>query len=703
MRSNGLAAFFTPKSVAVVGASREPEKIGHTIYKQLKLNQQRGVLRANVYPVNPFLDEIDGDRVYKSVAEIEYNVDLVVVAVPAAVVPKVVREAAESGVKAAVVVSGGFAETGNDLLQQELRKIVENSSIRIMGPNTVGIIDLYSGVDTFFIKEFKKSADGVTYRNILYPRPGNVSLVSQSGALATYFVDSLAEKKGGLRAVACVGNQIDVKTEELVSYFADDDLTKVVAVYVEGLSHGRRFLNEILKARRRGKIVVVLKAGRGKATARAAYTHTASLVGEYDTFLGAVRQSGAIAVESVRELVDVSYAVSMQNPPKGSRLLVLTNAGGFSVMASDIAEMNGLELPALPEESVARLIEHRQAGRIPPIVVPNNPLDLSGSATPEAFEKAYEAVVHVGDIHVLMPLNTPPAMDETVVEKLAKLAKKTEKTVLACNASSSEYAALFRRLFNEKGIPVFHDLEDVLRVAGLLAKHYVPVRSQFPEIPPAADKPAKPLERNIVVELLQRYGVATVDEKIVHSVEEAVAAAKRVGFPVVMKLASEKVSHKTDIGGVILNVGSEEEVAKVYQKLEVVAKRANVLDEGIAVQRTETGLEIILGAKHDGVFGPVVTVGLGGIFAELLKSYSVMAAPLMEEEAKYMLRNLAHSELLKGFRTIPAADLNALSKIIVNFSKIVVENPNILQIEINPLMVNGSRITAVDFRALRIA
>ncbi|MEM4573831.1 MAG: acetate--CoA ligase family protein [Candidatus Caldarchaeum sp.] len=703
MLSDGLNAFFTPKSVAVVGASREPEKIGHIIYKRLKLNRQRGLLRSDVHPVNPFQDEIDGDKVYKSITEIEDDVDLVVVAIPAAAVPKVIREAAESGVKAAVIVSGGFAETGNDNLQQELRRIVENSNLRIMGPNTVGIIDLYSGVDTFFIKEFKRSSNGATYRNIVYPRQGNISLVSQSGALATYFVDSLAERNGGLSAVACVGNQIDVKTEELVSYFAEDDRTSVLAVYVEGLSEGRRFLNGILKARRRGKTVVVLKAGRGRSSARAAYTHTASLVGEYDTFLGAVRQSGAIAVESVRELVDVSYAASMQKLPKGSRLLVLTNAGGFSVMASDLTEINGLELPTLPEQNVAKLVEYRQAGAIPSIVVPNNPLDLSGSATPEAFEKAYQAVAEIGDVHVLMPFNTPPGMDETVIEKLAKIAKTTDKTILACNVGSAEYAVLFRRLIAEKGIPVFRDLEDVLRVAGLLAKHYTPVRNEFQEITPAADKTSKPVERAAVVKLLREHGIDTVKERIVYSVDEAIDAAREIGFSVVMKLASEKISHKTDIGGVILNVSKEEEVVRSFERLQAVAAKAGVLTDGVAVQKTEHGLEMILGAKHDAVFGPVVTVGFGGIFAELLKSYVVMVAPVNEEEAKYMLQNLEHSELFKGFRNLPAVDVESLAKTVASFSTIIAEDPAIHQIEINPLMVSGSQSTAVDFRALRIA
>ncbi|MDW8063165.1 MAG: acetate--CoA ligase family protein [Candidatus Caldarchaeum sp.] len=696
---NGLSAFFKPASIAVAGASREPEKIGHVIYKQLKQNKEKGLLAADIYPVNPYVNQIDGDKVFKGFGEIGKPVDLVVVAVPASFVPDVVKDAAENGAKAAVVVSGGFSETGNDRLENALRQIVQTSNLRILGPNTVGIMDFYTGVDTFFIREFKTSLNGGSLKNMAYPKPGAVALVSQSGALATYFIDAFAERNGGIRAVACVGNQVDVKAEELVSFFVEDELTKVLAVYVEGVADGRSLLNHVLKARKLGKQVVVLKAGRSKTTEKAAYTHTASMVGEWDVFVGAFRQAGAVVVESVKELVDVAYAASLTNFPQGRRLLVLTNAGGFSVSSSDLAELNGLELLQFPEDVIEGLVSLRSSGKIPPIVVPNNPLDLSGSATPEAFEASYGLLSGLGDIHLLMPLHTPPAMNESVVEKLVKKAKAVHKTVLVCCPGSSEYAALFRRLFSENDVPVFRDLEDALRVAGLLAKTITPQRDSFPHVRSAAAGSAKPMSRSALISLLRENCLEPVDEIIVFRESEALKAAREIGFPVVMKLASEKVAHKSDVGGVVLNLSGESQVVEAFRRLMNLAAKLGVEGDGLVVQETFKGLELIVGGKNDRVFGPVVTVGLGGFFTEALRDTVSLVAPAEPHEVKTMLQYLKHKQLLYGFRNIPPADIDTIAKAVTNFSNIIIKNPNITTIEINPLTISHKKAKAVDFRA----
>ncbi|MCS7109901.1 MAG: acetate--CoA ligase family protein, partial [Candidatus Caldarchaeum sp.] len=673
--------------------------IGHVIYKQLKQNKEKGLLAADIYPVNPYVNQIDGDKVFKGFGEIGKPVDLVVVAVPASFVPEVVKDAAENGAKAAVVVSGGFSETGNDQLEKALRQIVQKSNLRVLGPNTVGIMDFYTGVDTFFIRESKTSLSGGLLKNMAYPKPGAVALVSQSGALATYFIDAFAEKNGGLRAVTCVGNQVDVKVEELVSFFVEDELTKVLAVYVEGVADGRSFLNHVLRARRRGKQVVVLKAGRSKTTEKAAYTHTASMVGEWDVFVGAFRQAGAVVVESVRELVDVAYAASLTNFPRGRRLLVLTNAGGFSVSSSDLAELNGLELQQFPDEVVEGLQSLRNMGKIPPIVVPNNPLDLSGSATPEAFEASYALLSGLGDIHLLMPLHTPPAMNESVVEKLVKKARTVDKTVLACCPGSSEYAALFRRLFSENGVPVFRDLEDALRAAGLIAKTHTPSRGSFPHVRPAAAGSAEPMHRPALISLLRENGLEPVDERIVFRESEALKAAYEIGFPVVMKLASEKVAHKSDVGGVAVNLSGESQVVDAFRKLMNLAVELGVDGDGLAVQETVKGLELIVGGKHDRVFGPVVSVGLGGFFTEALRDTVSLVAPAEPQEVKAMLQHLKHKQLLHGFRNIPPADIDTIAKAVANLSNIITQNPNITTIEINPLTTSHKKAKAVDFRA----
>ncbi|MDW8083931.1 MAG: acetate--CoA ligase family protein [Candidatus Caldarchaeum sp.] len=623
-------------------------------------------------------------------------------AVPAHVVPEVLREAADSGVKATIIVSGGFAEAGNRDLDAALKEIIRSSNIRVMGPNTLGVLDLHTGVNTFFIPEFKNYSGTQAVSSVVYPRPGSISMISQSGALAGYFVEALAERNGGLRAVACVGNQVDVRVEELVSFFAEDELTKVLAIYVEGIVDGRLLLNQVLKARKNGKTVVVLKAGRSKTTEKAAYIHTASMVGEWDVFVGALRQAGAIVVESIRELVDAAYAASLTKLPMGREILVVANAGGLSVLSSDLAEVNGLELPRLPDEAVEKLLRLKKSGLIPPIVVPNNPLDLSGSATPDDFEKAYETVSHIADIHLLIPLHTAPAMNEGVVEKIFRISRNAGKTVLGCDVGTSEYASLFRKLISQMGIPVFRELEDVMRTARLIAKNFTPSREFFPSFKPLHAVPANPVPRHEVVSLLRRRGVEVAKEIVVFDEHEAVHAADEVGFPVVMKLATEKLAHKSDFGGVVLNLSSKQQVVEAFRRLMTLAVKQGVHNDGVAVQEAVSGLELILGIKFDSVFGPVVTIGLGGFFAEALGDYVSLVAPVMEDEVKAMLRHLRYSKLLyQGFRNISPADINSLASTVVSFSKIVTENSHIVEIEVNPLIVNGRRCVAVDFRALR--
>ncbi|MEM4401166.1 MAG: acetate--CoA ligase family protein [Candidatus Caldarchaeum sp.] len=699
---SGLDFFFNPGSVAVAGVSRDESKIGRVIYDRLLENKRAGLLQADLYPVGASGGEIRGARVYRSLDEIGSGIDLVVVAVPAAAVPDLIVDAGRCGVRAAVVVSGGFSEAGNHMLDRRLREAVAVSGVRVLGPNTVGVLDPYTGVETFFTKPVKPFSDGKYARTITYPPQGGVALISQSGALAYFIIDSLGERNAGLRAAACVGNQVDVNIAELVGYFAEDRLTKVVAVYVEGLDDGREFLNEVLRARRAGKQVVVLKAGRTAAGGRAAYTHTASMVGEWDVYYGAFRQAGAVVVDNVRELVDVAFTASLQRPPKNRKAFVLSNAGGFSVMASDLAAIGGLELPHLPEDAVARLEHLKQSGILPAIVVPSNPLDLSGSATPQAFEEAYKALSGEFGIHLLMPFHLPPAMDDTVVERLSNLAAASGATVVACDAGGSEWALRMRRLFVERGVPALSSVEDAVRALCLYSQAYTPSRSGFP---PAQlrEGEVSPIPRAQLHELLERYGLETAGEKVVFDEAEAVEAAERIGFPVVMKVASYRLPHKTDVGGVVVGVDTAEAVVKTFERLSSLAHRLGVGDEGVVVQETVKGVELLLGAKTDRVFGPVVTVGVGGVFTELVRDFITFVSPVDEEEAGMMLAMLRSSRLLAGFRNLPPADPHHLTRAIASFSRILYENPSIHQLEINPLMVLGSIIKAVDFRGLRTA
>ncbi|MEM4303406.1 MAG: acetate--CoA ligase family protein [Candidatus Caldarchaeum sp.] len=699
---NSLEAFFSPSSIAVVGVSRDPEKIGRVVYERLMANRESGVLRAEVYPVNPTVAEIMGRRVFASISDINESIDLVVVAVPASHVPQIISEAGRNNVRAAIIASGGFSETGNIHLTQLLKEIISSYRIRVLGPNTVGVIDNYTGVDTFFTRPLKPFSNGRPARSITYPRRGNIAIVSQSGAIAYYFIDSLGERGVGLRAAACVGNQVDVSLSELVGYFSNDALTAVIALYVEGVDDGRKFLNEVLKAVRAGKHVIVVKAGRTDIGRKAAYTHTTSMVGEWEAFVGALKQAGAVVVESVQELVDVAVALSLQKPPKGNRLAVLTNGGGFSVMSSDLAQATGLEIQPLPNHLAMELESLKKMEKIPAIVVPANPLDLSGSATPETFAEAYRVVSASGlyDMHLIMPFHFPPSMDETVIEKVAAIARNSGAMVVGCDTGSSEWAVAVRQLMVQNGIPSYRNMEEALKVLSTLAKVLKPARREFPIFKPQNGRGQRPLTRDEIYHMLRKYDVPVVKEKVVYSEDEVWDTAEEMGYPLVMKIGSQRLAHKTDVGGVVLGINSSQQAVQAFRKLSELAARLGVEKDGIAVQGMVYGLELILGSKIDPVFGPVTMVGLGGVFTEAIRDFVTFVAPLEYDEAGTMMDMLRFSNLFKGFRNIPPVDRKKLQKTITSFSKIVFENPSITVLEINPLIVAGDKITAVDARGM---
>ncbi len=703
MRRGELDTFFNPRSIAVVGVSRHPDKIGRVIYDRLLSSRRQGVLRAEVYPVNPELSELYGHRVFSSLSEINQEVDLVVIAVPSSLVPQTVLEAGEKGVKAAIVVSGGFSEVGNDQLTESLRRAIKQSGVRVLGPNTVGVMDAYTGVNTFFTREVKAFSDGRNAQSFIFPGRGSISIVSQSGALAHYILDTLGERGAGIRAVACVGNQIDVSIPELLSYFANDALTSVVAVYVEGVGNGRELLNRFLELRRNGKQVVVLKAGRTLAGKRTAYTHTASMVGEWETHIGAFKQAGAIVVDNVKELAEVSLALSLQKPPRGRRLAILTNAGGFSVIASDLAQASGLEVIQLPEDSVEKMERLKGEGRIPPVAVTTNPVDLSGSADSAAFEEAYKIVSESGvfDMHLLMPFHVPPMMDERVVSKLAEVARASGATVVGCDTGDTEWSVTMRTLMVKNGIPAYKDMEDAIRVLTLISDVFTPSRESFPVYEARSSEALEPIVREDLLELVSKHGIQAAREEIVFTEDEAVEAAERIGYPVVMKIASEKIVHKTDVGGVQLGITDRAQVLRAFNKLTSIAEKLGVRERGVVVQETAQGVELILGSKIDETFGPTVTIGIGGVLTEVIRDFITLVSPVQEDEADYMLNRLRLSKLLDGFRGYPPVDREALRKTIVNFSEILVENPSIAQLEINPLMAYGERIVAVDIRGWR--
>lgn|GEM_PF-156991 len=706
-KMDDLRYLFNPASIAVVGVSQNPSKIGSIIYQRLVKNKSLGILKAEVYPVNPKISSLNGVKVYPSISEIKDNIDLVVIAIPAEAVPEILREAGEKKVKVAIIISGGFAESGRVDLDEILRKTIHDTGIHVVGPNTIGILDPYSGVDTFFLPRFKPMSDGRMAESLPDVTPGNVAVISQSGALSEIIMDCLKVSGIGIRAIVCVGNQVDLSIENFLKYFSTDPLTKVIAIYIEGVKDGRRFLNALIDASTK-KPIIILKAGKTEIAGRAAYTHTASMVGRIEVYRGAFKQAGVIEVEDMEEMIDVVKAFSMMNPARGRKLFILTNAGGLAVISSDLATRYGLIVPNMPEEIREQLEELKNKRLIEQIVVIQNPLDLTAQGTSETFEEVYRIVASSKffDLYLLMPSHQPPTVDDTVINRLFRVSKEYDCSAVVCEYGESEWSRHIRDKFDQLGIPSYPDVRRALRVLSALTAYRKPKNKRY-EYPRETNKikwldylEDGPLDYEDAVKLLNHYGLEApktlkiINEEELHNVNE------KLSFPLVMKIFSRRITHKTDIGGVIIGLKTCSELTDAFRMLKKRVSEIGLEWEGVIIQEMVRGVELLLGSSYDLTFGPTVTFGIGGVFTEVLRDFSVRVAPVDPTDALEMINELKMKKILEGFRDLPSINLEKLAEKISEFSKITWENPSIRQLEINPLIALGDRFIAVDVRGL---
>lgn len=701
--NESIEAFFNPKGIAIVGVSSDPSKPSSAIFKRLLENKEAGLLRAPLYPVNPKYKEIDGHKVYPSVSAIEGDVDLVVISIPAELTPGVVEDCGRKGVRAAVVISGGFAEAGRRDLEEKLVSTARKYGMRVMGPNTIGLLDPYSGVDTLFLPRRKRLSTGEELESLPEPRPGNLAIITQSGALGEIIMDTLNESGVGIRALIGVGNQADLGVEEFIEYFAEDERTRAILLYLEGVRDGRRFMKSAHKASKK-KPIIALKAGKSSAGAKAAFTHTASMVGDIEVYRGMFKQVGIVEARDIEELVDFGKAFSYLDPPKGKRLLVLSNAGGAAVLASDIAPQYGLQLPAVGDEEARRLEELKGRGAILPMVVISNPLDLTGSATNEAMIEAYRALAFSDkfDMHIVIPTHQPPTIDERVIQGIADVAKEAGKPVVGCEMGESEWSKLFRRLMDGAGIPSYPTPERAVRALyGLtLYRRKEAIDLELAEEDRLTWLPRGEMDMETASRVLEEYGIRVPESGFAGTPEDASRIAEMIGFPVVLKAKVAGISHKTDIGGVVVGLENGRDVERAFKEVSRRVSAAGFSFQGAYVQRLVSGVEIILGSVRDEQFGPIITVGVGGVYAELLRDISVRVAPVSKEEALEMLNEIKLKKLLEGFRGMEGVDKGELAELIARFSRILPENPSIEQMEINPLMGRGRELYAVDVRGL---
>lgn len=467
-----MDTFFNPKSVAVVGASNNIHKAGHVIFKNFAENERRGVFKGKLYPVNLREDKILGYRSFRLLSDIPSEIDLVVIVTPAATVPEVVSDAAEKGVKSVVIISAGFSEIGNHSLQDSIVSVAKENDIRVLGPNCLGVFDTITGVDMLFLPETKILISGDEF--IATPRPmaGQIAIMTQSGAFGVSALDYLTGRQMGVSKFVSFGNKCDVAEAEMLTYLLHDERTWVILLYAEAIEAGREFMKVADKVTRR-KPIVAFKSGRTDAGARAAVSHTGAMAGSDKIYDAAFAQVGVVRVQNMEEFFDVGKAFAFQPPALGNNIGILTDAGGPSVMAVDECESNGLTIRRFSEEVLQRFEDLKQRGKLPRFATTANPVDITGSATSEMFERSAEIFLDASEIDglIVLGLHHTPALQEDFVDRIARLTERTTKPVVACDIGETEMAMFIRSRFEKYGIPAYSSPEDASRaIAGLV--HY---------------------------------------------------------------------------------------------------------------------------------------------------------------------------------------------------------------------------------------
>ncbi len=469
-----ISFFFNPSSIAVIGASRNPEKPGHVILKNLIENRRRGLLKCQIYAVNPNIKEILGVKCYASIKDIPEPVDSVVIVVPAKIVPRVLEECGEKGVKAATIISAGFSEIGNVALENRVKEIALKHGIRIIGPNCLGIFDAYTGIDTIFLPPTKVLRDGRELVSAPRPKPGFISMISQSGALGNAALDYMAGENIGINKFVSYGNKIDVDESDLLEYFLDDPNTRVVIMYLENIKNGRRFIEVASKVSLR-KPIVVLKAGRTGAGAKAAASHTAALAGVDEIYEAAFRKTGVIRAYNMEEMFDVAKALTYQPPARGPNIAVLTDGGGAGVMAADEIELLGMRVTDLSDQTLEKFSEFKRKGVLVPFAVTDNPVDITGSATTEMYDISLRILLEDPKVDgvILIALHHIPGIPdlEEFIEKLTKTSWSYNKPVTVCVIGGSEAAVYIREKFDERYLPAYPSPERAVKAMYALVKY----------------------------------------------------------------------------------------------------------------------------------------------------------------------------------------------------------------------------------------
>jgi acetyltransferase len=699
--SHPLDPLFLPKSVAVIGASERPGSVGRSVLWNLLSSPFGGT----VYPVNSKRSNVLGIKAYPSVTELPEKVDLVVVTTPADSVPDLIHESVECGIPGGIVISAGFKEFGEHgkELERQISKIIQGK-MRLIGPNCLGVMNPIRGLNATFAHTVA--------------RPGNVAFISQSGALCTAVLDWSLRENVGFSAFVSIGSMLDVNWGDLVDYFGSDPRTHSIVIYMESIGDARSFLSAAREVSLT-KPVIVIKAGRTAAAAKAAASHTGALTGSDEVLDAAFRRTGVLRVNSIADIFFMSDVLAKQPRPRGNRLCILTNAGGPGVLATDALVAGGGELSDLSEETMKAFDAF-----LPAQWSHNNPVDILGDAEPERYAKSLEIAAKDPSIDGMLVVLTPQDMTNPtqIAEKLKPYAKGLGKPVLASWMGGAEVAA-GEQILNQAGIPTFQFPDSAVRAFNYMWRYAYNLKGIYetPALPQHADaavqrskaeriiQDVRKSGRTILTEyeskqLLKAYDIPTVETRIAETEEQAVQAAAEIGYPIVLKLYSLTITHKTDVGGVQLNLRDANAVKTAFQGIRsaVTEKVGAEHFQGVTVQPMAKldGYELIIGSSLDSQFGPVILFGTGGQLVEVFKDRALALPPLNSTLALRLMEQTKIFTALKGVRGRKPVDIQGLEDLLVRFSQLVVEQPWIKEIDINPLLASPDRLLALDARVV---
>jgi acetyl coenzyme A synthetase (ADP forming)-like protein len=691
-----LDAFFKPDSVAVIGASRDSEKLGYAVVANLK----EAGFPGRIYPINPKADEILDLKAYPSVLDVPDSIDLAVIVIPYRFVPDVLRECGQKGVPAVVVITAGFREAGREGLEREMElvEIAQQYELRLIGPNCLGVIDTATPLNASF-------APGT-------PPAGPIAFMSQSGALGTAVLDLAMSGRIGFSKFISLGNKADVSEIDLLEALADDPESRVILIYVEGVPDGQRFI-EVARQVTRKKPVVAIKSGVTASGSRAVSSHTGSLAGSESAYKAAFNQAGVVRATSMEALFDYALAFAYQPLLQGDRIGIVTNAGGPGILATDALEHAKLEIPRLKGETVEALEEY-----LPGAASAANPVDVLGDALADRYEHAVDLVLHDPNVDGVMVILTPQAMTEIekTAEVVGRLAQKTDKPVVGCFMGEARIEAGVE-ILRKYDVPNYPFPE---RAAAALAAMSAYRRElERPVFEPEPCTTCIPAVRELFAkvraegrvsigdleawDVLRAYDFPIPESRLAKTPEEAVGIAEEIGYPVVLKIASPDILHKTDVGGVKVNLSTPTDVQDAF---DLMVYRAGRYVPGARIwgcqvqQMVKGGREVLLGMSRDPQFGPLVAFGLGGIYVEALKDVAFRVAPFSRQEAEEMIREIRSFPLLEGVRGEPPADFEAMVDALLKVSRLVTDFPEIVELDINPLMVfdEGHGAMAIDMR-----